>query len=78
MLRDLIIGYPAWSSRLNWAVKTFVPLPGGYKIVILQALVGLRKAGYRSNNIRPRLEVISHVGKGMTLVHVNNVVPCEP
>ena len=78
MLRDLILGYPTWFSCPNWAVKTVVPLPGGDQIVILQALVGLRKVGYQSNNIRPRLEIISHVGKGMALVHMNDVVPCEP
>ena len=78
MLRDLILRYPTWFSCLNWAVKTIVPLPEGDQIVILQALVGLRKAGYRSNNIRPRLEVISHVGKGRTFIHVNDVMPCEP
>ena len=78
MLRDLILGYHTWFSCPNWIVKTVMPLLGGNQIVILQAFVGFRKAGYQSNDIGPGLEVISHVGKGMTLVHVNNVVPCEP
>ena len=51
---------------------------GGDQIVILQALVGLRKAGYQSNNIRLRLKVISRPGKGMAFLHVNDIVPCEP
>ena len=55
-----------------------MPLLGGNQIVILQAFVGLRKAGYQSNNIGPGLEVISRAGKGMALVHVNDVMPCEP
>ena len=59
-------------------MKTVVPLPGGDQIIILQALVGLRKAGYQSNNVRPGLEVISRISKGMALVHVNDIVPCEP
>ena len=53
-------------------------LPGDDQIIILQALVGLRKAGYQSNNIESGLKVISRAGKGMALVHVNDVVPCEP
>ena len=68
MLRNLILGYPTWCSCSNWAVKTIVPLPEGEQIIILQALVGLRKVGYQSNNIEPGLEVISPAGKGMTLV----------
>ena len=78
MLRDLILGYPTWFSYTNWVVKTVVSLPGGDLIVILQALVGLRKAGYQSNNIGLGLKVISRVGKGIALVHVNDAVPCEP
>ena len=42
------------------------------------SLVGLRKAGYQSNNIGPGLEVICCASKGMTLVHMNDVVSCEP
>ena len=78
LLRNLILGYPTWFSYLDWAVKTVVPLPGDDQIVILQAFVGLRKAGYQSNNIGMGLEVISRTSKGMALVHVNDVVPCEP
>ena len=78
MLRDLILEYPTWFSCPNWGVKTVVPFPEGDQIVILQALVGLRKAGYQSNDIGPGLEVISRASKGMTLVHVNDIVPCEP
>ena len=78
MLRDLILEYPIWFSCLNWAVKTVMPFLGGDQIVILQALVGLRKVGYQSNNIGLRLEVISRPGKGMALLHVNDIVPCEP
>ena len=78
LLKDIILGYPTWFSCQNWVVKTIVPLPRSYQIVILQALVGLKKAGYQSNNIRLRLEVISRAGKGMALIHVNDVVLCEP
>ena len=78
LLRDLILEYPIWFSCLNWAVKTVMPFLGGDQIVILQALVGLRKAGYQSNNIGLRLEVISRPGKGMAFLHVNDIVPCEP
>ena len=55
-----------------------MPLPEDDQIIVLQALVGLRKAGYQSNNVESRLKVISRTGKGMALVHVNDVVPCEP
>ena len=78
MLRNLILGYPTWFSYLDWAVKTVVPLPGDDQIVILQAFVGLRKAGYQSNNIGMRLEVISRTSKGMALVHVKVVMSFEP
>ena len=78
MLRDLILEYPTWFSCSNGAVKTVVPLPRDDQIVILQAFVGLRKARYQSNNIGMGLEVISRTSKGMALVHVNDVVPCEP
>ena len=77
MPRDLILGYPTWFPHPNWAVKTIVPLLRGDQIVILQALVGLKKAGYQSNDIGPGLEIISRAGKGMALVHVNDVMPCE-
>ena len=70
--------YPIWFSCLNWAVKTVMPFLEGDQIVILQALVGLRKAGYQSNNIGLRLEVISRPGKGMAFLHVNDIMPCKP
>ena len=44
--KGLILRYPTWLSRLSWAVKTFIPLPGDNKVVILHALVQLRKARY--------------------------------
>ena len=78
LLKDLNLGYPTWFSRPNWVVKTVVPFPEGDQIVILQALVGFRKAGYQFNNIGSGLEVIPRASKGMTLVHVNDIVPCEP
>ena len=55
-----------------------MPLPRDDQIIILQALVGLRKAGYQSNDIGPGFKVIFYVGKGMALVHVNVVVSFEP
>ena len=55
-----------------------MPLPEDDQIIILQALVGLRKARYQSNDIGTGLEVISRTGKGMVLVQVNDIVPCEP
>ena len=78
MLRDLILGYPTWFSCSNWAMKIVVLLPRCDQIIILQAFVGLRKVEYQFNNVRLGLEVISCVGKGMVLVHVNDVVPYEP
>ena len=78
LLRDLILGYHTWFSCSNWIVKTVMPLLGGNQIVILQALVGLKKTRYQSNNIGPRFEVISRASQGMAFVHVNDVVPCEP
>ena len=59
-------------------MKTVVPLLGGDRIIILQALVGLKKARYQSNDIGPGFEVISYAGKGMALVHVNVVMSFEP
>ena len=53
-------------------------LPGDDQIIILQALVGLRKVGYQSNDIGLGFEVISCIGKGMALIHMNDVVPFEP
>ena len=58
-------------------MKTIVPLPRNDQIVILQALVGLGETGYQPNNVEPGLEVIPRVGKGMTLVHMSNVMPYE-
>ena len=55
-----------------------MPLPRDDQIIILQALVGLRKVGYQSNNVESGLEVISPAGKGMTLVHVNDIMLGEP
>ena len=78
MLRDLILGYLTWFSYSNWVVKIVVPLPRGDQIVILQAFVRLRKAKYQSNNIGLGLEVIPCASKGMTLIHMNDVVPCKP
>ena len=43
MLRDLIIGYSTWFSLPRWAMKTVVPLPGFDHVIILHALIGLRK-----------------------------------
>ena len=55
-----------------------MPLPEDDQIIVLQALVGLRKAGYQSNHFKSGLKVISCAGEGMTLVHVNDIVPREP
>ena len=54
-----------------------MPLPQNDQIVILQALVGLRETGYQLNNIGLGLEIIPRAGKGMALVHMSNVMPCE-
>ena len=78
MLRDLILGYPTWFSLLSWAVKTVVPLPRCDQVIILYALIRLRKTWYHSNNVGSGFEVKSCTSKGMALVHVNNIVPCEP
>ena len=58
-------------------MKTIVPLPRNDQIFILQALVGLGETGYQPNNVEPGLAVIPRVGKGMTLVHMSNVMPYE-
>ena len=42
--KGLILGYPTWLSRPSWAVKTVIPLLGDNQVVILHALVRLRKA----------------------------------
>ena len=52
-------------------------LPGDDQIIVLQALVGLGKAGYQSHLLKPRFEII-FPGEGMTLVHVSDIVPCKP
>ena len=54
-----------------------MPFPRGDQVVVLHAFVGLGKTRYKPNNVGLRLEVISRVGKGIALVHVNDVVPCE-
>ena len=43
MLKDLILGYPTWSSLLSWAVKTVVSLLGRNQVIILHALIGFWK-----------------------------------
>ena len=58
-------------------MKTIMPLPRNDQIVILQALVGLGETGYQPNNVELGLAVIPRVGKGMTLVHMSNVMPYE-
>ena len=58
--------------------ETIVPLLGRNQVIILHALIGFRKTSYHSNNGGPGLKVKSCISKGMTLVHVNDVVPCEP
>ena len=58
-------------------MKIVVPFPRGDQVVILHAFVGLRKTRYQSNNIRPRLEVISRVGELVALIHMNDIMPRE-
>ena len=77
MPRDLNLGYPTWLSLPNWVVKIVVPLLEGDQVVDLHAVVGLGKTRYQPNNSRPGLKVISRIGKRMTLVHVNDVMPCK-
>ena len=55
-----------------------MPFPGDDQVVILQALVELGKTGYHSNGVGFGLEIKPRTSKGMTLVHVNNIVPGEP
>ena len=71
--RNLNLGYPTWICLPSWALKTVVPFSGGNQVVILHAFVGLRKTRYQSNNIRPRLEVISRVGELVALIHMNYI-----
>ena len=59
-------------------MKIVVPLLGHDQVIILHALIRLRKTRYHSNSVGSGLEVKSHIGKGMTLVYVNDVMPCEP
>ena len=58
-------------------MKIVVPFPRGDQVVILHAYVGLRKTRYQSNNIRPRLEVISRVGELVALIHMNDLMARE-
>ena len=78
MSRDLNLGYPTWISRSSWVVKTVMPFLGDNQFVVLYAFGRLRKTRYRSNNVGSRLEIISHVGKFVALVHVNDIMPREP
>ena len=55
-------------------MKTVMPLPQNNQIIIFQALVGLRETGYQPNNVGPGLEIIPRAGKGMALVHMNDVM----
>ena len=59
-------------------MKTVMPLPGDNQIVILHAFVRLRKTRYQSNDVRPRLEIISRASKFVALVHVDYVMPHKP
>ena len=77
MLRDLNLGYPTSIPLPSWAMKTVMPFLRGDQVVILHAFVGLRKTQYQSNNVRPRLEVISPIGELVALIHMNNIMPCE-
>ena len=63
MPRDLTLGYPTWLSLSSWAMKSVVPFPRGNQVVILHALIGLRKTQYKPNNVGPGLEVIPRVSK---------------
>ena len=74
----LILGYPTWISRPSWAVKTVIPFLKDNQVVILHAFIRLRKTQYQFNDVRPRLEIISHTGKFMAFVHMNYIKPCEP
>ena len=56
--RDLTLWCPTWFSCPDWAVNTVVPWSGDDQKVILQAFVGLEKAGYQPYLIRPGLQVI--------------------
>ena len=77
MPRDLNLRYPTWISLPSWVIKIIVPFPRGDQVVILHAFVGLRKTRYQSNNVRPRLEVISPIGELVALIHMNNIMPRE-
>ena len=77
MPRDLNLGYPTQISCPSWVVKIVMPLLGDNQIVVLHAFVRLRKTRYQSNNVGPRLKVISRVSKFVAPVHVNNIIPRE-
>ena len=78
MPKGLILRYPTWLSYPSWAVKTVMPLLGDNQVVILHAFVRLRKAGYQSNDVGPRLEIISHASKFVALVHMDYIKSREP
>ena len=77
MPRDLILGYSTWFSLLSMVVKTVMPLSGCNQVIILHAFIGLRKTRYHFYDVGLRLEVISHVGKFVALVHVDGIMPPE-
>ena len=59
-------------------MKTIIPLLRDNKVVILHALVRLRKAQYQSDNVGLGLEIVSYIGELVALVHVNHIMTHEP
>ena len=55
-------------------MKTVMPFPEGDQVVVLHAFVRLEKTRYQSNNVGPRLKVISRAFELMALVHINDIV----
>ena len=51
---------------------------GHNKVIVLHALIWLRKARYQFDDVEPGLEIISRTGKLVALVHVNHIKPRKP
>ena len=57
-------------------MKTVVPCSGDDQKIVLQAFVGLRKAGYQPYLVGPGFQVIRLI-EAMTFIQVNYIVPLE-
>ena len=77
LLRNLTLRYPTWLSLSDGAVKAIMPRSRSDEVVIFHSFVGFKEARNEPDDGQPRLEVKPTVSLGMTLIHVNHVVPCE-